>query len=132
MLDADVVDLLGQPDKTYATEYNRHLQYFALAIDFWFIDDADDPDDGRLHWIECANPEATLLGESIVGVARDEALEMLDDRLGDEVEVEDYGSFESYHFDEGELELQFEYGVVRSVNFGNVFGPDDAPSWPTT
>jgi hypothetical protein len=126
MREPRVIELLGEPDKTYELEGNRRAQYFALRTELWF----QHAEDGRLSWIACSHPNAEVFGERLIGKPTSEVLHFVADRIDDNIEFDDYGPFESYTFTDSWLELQFHFGVLESVNYGQLFGPDGAPVWP--
>jgi hypothetical protein len=118
----DLIESIGHPDKidTDASE-NPLLIYNELRCTFWMGDDA------RLHWIQSTNPKVTLFGRFIVGIPIEKAISEVSAELKAHFEREDYGAMDSYSIDSHELELQAEYGVVRTICFGNYWSEDDAP-----
>ncbi|WP_335920989.1 hypothetical protein [Shewanella algae] len=105
---------LGEPSKIDTDNDGFPLlQYNKLMCTFW-IDEAD-----GLHWIQCSNPALSIQGINIIGLDVDEAISKLKIIFGTKYEFEDYGSMESYYFQEHEFEVQTEYGVVTTVCFGN-------------
>ena len=65
-----------------------------------------------------------------MGLPQEQVLAFLQTKIVDKLEVEDYGSFESYTFSDNWLELQFRYGRLDEINLGVKFGHDDKPLWP--
>lgn len=111
--------MLGPPDKVDRdSEDLPLLKYNYMRATFWF--DAR----SRLHWIECCHPNLTTFGRKLIGTDGEESLTFLKGHLEEPPELEDYGSFESYHFRKSELEVQVEYGLVQTINFGHLWAHD--------
>jgi hypothetical protein len=122
----DVICQLGEPDKTYLLDYSKCIQFFELRVVFSF----EFEQDNRLGWIEVHHPEAILFGLKLIGQNREKVLSVISSQIVDEPEVDDYGSFESYLYGKYELELQFEFNCLRSINFGFLWLDNDTPDWP--
>ncbi|WP_029913285.1 hypothetical protein [Pelobacter seleniigenes] len=127
MTEEEVINALGKPNKTVITdEENRDLYFYAIKL----VLKIERENDWRLGWIEVRNKNATLMGNNPWLQSRECLLEQLSHALGEAFEFTDYGSFESYCFNENWVELQYELGELRTINFGVLYGDDDEPMWP--
>ncbi len=125
----EATGLLGAADKTYLTDSGcKRVQYNDAQIELSF----EPENDNRFGWVEVYNPDVILLGEKLIGKNEKVVIEFLSSALGTVPEVEDYGSFVSVTYEAEWLELQFEFGRLRSINLGVLYGNDDAPAWPCT
>jgi|TARA_Y100001968_G_scaffold321015_1_gene354791 hypothetical protein len=121
--------LLGSPNKSYFTDSGcKRLQYNEMKIELSFEPENDD----RLGWLEVHNKEAKLFGSSLIGLSEISAVEFLDSRLISKPKYNDFGGFTSINYEDEWLELQIQFGIVKCINFGVLFGENDAPSWPRT
>jgi hypothetical protein len=124
----DIRTAIGAPDKIDVTDLeNRNLQYFALKL----VLKIESSNDSRLGWIEVHNKSIVFPGCDPWSTEKSEFLKFLTSKLGEEPEMDDYGSMESYMFEEHWVELQFELGELSCINFGVPYGDDDQPLWPT-
>ncbi len=125
----EVRSLLGAADKTYLTDSGcKRVQYNDTQIELSF----EPENDNRLGWVEVHNPDVFLLGDQVIGKNEEIVVEFLNSELGTEPKVEDYGSFVSVNYEAEWLELQFEFGRLKNINLGVLYGDDDAPAWPRT
>ena len=121
--------LLGTADKYYFSDSGcKRVQYNELQLELSF----EPENENRLGWIEVHNPNAILLGRQLIGQNEKTVIEFLNSKLGAKPEVEDYGSFVSITYEAEWLELQFEFGSLRCINLGVLYGEDDNPAWPRT
>ncbi len=121
--------LLGSPSKSYFTDSGcKRLQYNELKIELSFEPENDD----RLGWLEVHNKEAKLFGSRLIGLSEISAVEFLGSRHSSKPKYDDFGGFTSINYEDEWLELQVQFGIVKSINFGVLFGENDAPSWPRT
>lgn len=129
MSEQDVTSLWGLPDKKYADEYGDiFAQYYTQQLVLKF----EKENHHRLGWIEVYNTEARIFGELPWQKAQNEIVQTAASTLDEQPEIEDYGSFESVTFIQSWLEMQFELGRLRCINFGVLFDANDAPIWPNT
>ncbi|MBW4490302.1 MAG: hypothetical protein KME12_21185 [Trichocoleus desertorum ATA4-8-CV12] len=123
----EISHILGLPDKSYPDDYgDRFIQYFDARL----ILKLESEWNYRLGWIEVNNPQATLFGQQLLGSRKREVVDFVSQRVNTELEIEDFGSFESYTFTEVWLELQFELDRLRCINFGVLFDENDEPLYP--
>lgn len=125
----EAINLLGNPDKVYTTESNcKRLQFNKLQIELSF-----EPDNSNLlGWLEVHHPNASLFGEHLIGKDQNEVLNFVTDKLNEKPEIEDYGSFISATYSTDWVELQFEFGALKSINLGVKYDDNDTPEWPNT
>ena len=127
MLEADALEAIGPASKTFEEEGVRHLLYNEMQLDLWF----DTEEHNQLEWISCSHPDLTFQGKKIMGMATEAVVELVKSGLTEQdVEHDDYQSFESYTLKEDWIELQCTYGALTSVNFGNRFDENEDPIWP--
>ncbi|WP_444942909.1 hypothetical protein ACJJIK_12355 [Microbulbifer sp. ZKSA006] len=126
--EAEAIALLGQPDKTYRTdEGSKRLQFNRLRLELSFEPENED----RLGWIEIHNPELSLGGRKIIGASQKSALTYVTKFLGEQPELEDFGSFVSVSYDQHWLELQIQFGHLDCVNVGVLYDEAESPRWPS-
>ena len=125
----EALKLLGKPDKIYSTDCGCHrLQFNEKLIELSF----EPENDYRLGWIEVHNPQAVLFKKMLIGLPEHDVALHLIDYLSEQFEVTDYGSFSSHEYKNEWLELQYEFGRLRCINLGVLYGGDDKPVWPFT
>lgn len=117
------IEQLGLPDKTYQLEAATRLQYFDLQLELAFENEREN----RLGWIEIKHPDATLFQRKLMGENAETVLPVVADNIFDEPEHEDYGSLETYFYENYRLELQFEMNRLRSINIGVLWLDNDTP-----
>jgi len=128
LTEEEVIQRLGQPDKRYASEQGDiSLQYFSLRSEL--VIEADH--DHRFGWVRVSNPNAELFGRRLLGQSCSDVLEFVSKHLDGNIDIEDFGSFESHTFDEHWIEFQFEFDVLTGINFGFLFDGNEKPIWPT-
>jgi len=121
--EAQLQQQIGAPDYTEAEHGDRLLFYNELRSVFWFSD-------SRLHWIQCSHPGSVLFGQTIFRVPKKKVLELVSEMSQNQPDEQRYSSMESVAFDDLCLELQFEFGTLETVCFGNQFDGNDEPIWP--
>lgn len=125
MSEAQLVELLGNPDKVYLDNNESHnLAYYRLMLVLKI-----EPN-GRLGWIEVHNRNSIWNGVNPWATDHATLLKLLSEDLGEPFELSDYGSMESYFFNESWVELQYEVGQLTTFNFGVPYGADDEPIYP--
>ena len=116
---------IGSPDKVDSDETGNPLLIFnQLQCTFWLNEN------NELHWIQCSNSSARLWGEIVIGQPFATQIEVLETFAEESPSLDDYGSMESYGFEENELELQVEYGIVTSICFGHFWTDDELAIYP--
>jgi hypothetical protein len=127
LLENEVVNLFGVPNKKYTDDFGDvNLQYFNRQISLKF----EKEQEYRLGWIEVYNKNAKLFNVSPWNKTKTELIEEISSILNENPEIEDYGSFESITFNNSWLELQFEMGKLKCINFGVLFDKNDKPQYP--
>jgi len=117
----EAINLLGSPDKVYTTDSDcKRLQFNKQQIELSF-----EPDNNNLlGWIEVHNSNATLFGKNLIGKEQNEVLKFVTDKLNEKPKIKDY--------DSDWVELQFEFGTLKSINLGVKYNDNDTPQWPNT
>lgn len=125
--ETEVLELLGTPNKTYFTEGEcKRLQFNHHRLELSF----EPINENRLGWIEVHNPNSTIFASKIIGLEQQFALTFISSHVNETPEIEDYGSFVSYFYTENMLELQFEFGTLKCINFGVPYNTENIPMWP--
>lgn len=128
MTEQEIYQVLGHPDKIYVDELeDRDLQYYQQKL----VMKIEYGNDDRLGWIEVHNKSVQFPWCNPWTLDRLELLKNLEEMIGEEYFLEDYGHMESYFFKENWLELQFILGELVCVNFGVFYGDNDLTLWPT-
>jgi len=124
----EVLALLGQPDKSYYTDSGcERLQYADLLIELSIAPD----NENKFGWLEVFNPTFTFLGKRLIGKSKQIVLSDVTSALGENPSISDYGSFESYDFEENMVELQFRFERLQSINLGVFISESNEILWPT-
>lgn len=123
---AQAIELLGEPDKTYELEGSTRWQYFDSQIELSFEKEHED----KMGWIEIKNPDALLFNLKLIGESAETVLSVVADNIADEPEHDDYGNLETYYYNDQQLEFQFEMNRLRSINSGFLWLDNDTPRWP--
>jgi hypothetical protein len=93
LLESQLIDAIGPPDKTYQQDGTRHFIYNHMQMNIWF----DAEGDLRLEWISCSHPRARIGGRALVGMTIEDAMEHLKAILADQkIEFDNYRSFERH------------------------------------
>ncbi|MEL6930136.1 MAG: hypothetical protein AAFO95_16080 [Cyanobacteria bacterium J06600_6] len=124
MKEADIVAILGSPDKKYESDYDLHLVYFSIKCDLWIL-----KEDNRLHWIQSSNPKAQVFGKLLINENKKELISFLNSKLDDKLEIDDFGWNEYYTFTDTWLSLYFEFNVLTMFSFGHFWSDNDEPVW---
>lgn len=121
-----IINQLGKPDKVYELEGSKRLQYFDLQIAVAI----ECEHENKFGWVEVKNPDALLFGQKLIGECVEKVLSVISAAIADTPEYEDYGSLETYFYENQWLELQFELNRLRSINIGVLFIDNNTPNWP--
>ena len=116
----------GDPDKRYIEDDLIHLVYFCDRVILWL----EDHDGYKFGWAEVKNPGARIYGHNLMGKAHSQVVDIISSHMDEEPIWEDYGRLETAFFEDVWLELQFEFGVLDSINFGVLYDESDKPQWP--
>ena len=127
LLEAEIVSLLGNPDKAFFTDGdNKRLIYNKLLIEL-----SIEPDnDNRLGWIEVHNPDFTFNDKRLIGQTKETVLPIVSDFLNEKLKLENYYSMESYNFENNWVELQFNFNRLTCINLGVLYSENDEVLWP--
>ena len=106
-------------------EGNKRLQFNELLLELSF----ELENENLLGWIEVHNPEAKLFGHKLIGMNQKDVIDIVELNCCEKGEVEDFGSMISVFFDNHWLELQFEFGLCRNINFGVLYDENEQPIW---
>ncbi len=134
MFRTDVEKILGPPEQITTDESHNDSfiiwYYWSKRVSFSF----DSEVDFRLTTIEMFNPEATLYGISIIGMTEDEAQKVLFSNghknpvISDE--SQDEFNWKLMDYEDSDLNVWFEDGVVNSVQWGVNIDENDQECWP--
>lgn len=126
--EADIIKLLGKPDKTFTDEEDDDLiyQYNKLRLCLTFLKE----EGNKLRYIRCANQALTFNGKPLL----DQPIKyVLDEVLrGDrEWETEQYEFFDTYFNEESWIVLNVAYEVVSDIEIGVPYEDDgETYKWP--
>ena len=126
MFQQEVITRLGIPDKEYQSSFDYCFQYFSLRLELCF-----ESEENRLHQIECYHPKTRIFDKLVINRNKDELIPYLSSKLEDELEIDDYQSFEVYTFTNNSLQLDFQYNLLTQISFGNFWENEDSPIWHT-
>ncbi|WP_188365474.1 hypothetical protein [Marinicella pacifica] len=125
----EVVTLLGEPNKAFSTDEGcKRLQFNELRLELSF----EPENENRLGWIEFHNPTVALGGRQLIGKSQQEVLLFVSELLGEEPELEDFGSFLSVSYSENWVELQFQFDRLDCINIGVIYDEAGNPKWPSS
>lgn len=127
MYEEDATGAWGPPDKRYTDEYGDVFSQFhtrQTVLKF------EKENEYRLGWIEVYNATVSIFGQLPWQQPPAHLIRTAASTLNEQPEIEDYGAFESVTFTRSWLEMQFELGRLRCINFGVLFDDDDQPIWP--
>ena len=128
LLESDITDMLGEPDKITTEEDSETeviYQYFDRRLSLTFYEE----ETGKLGYLRTSDPAVTYHGHPLVGRPIMDVLKAAFPALGD-WDLEDYGSLEVYNFEDYWLVLNVEYGRITDIELGVLFNEDDTYNWP--
>ena len=127
--ESEALEILGDPDKTYFTESEcKRVQFNSHLLELSF----EPENENRLGWVEVHNPNATIFKSKIIGLEQHLVVSLVSSHVNEVPDIEDYGSFISYFYTGNMLELQFEFGILKCINFGVPYNAENLPEWPNT
>ncbi|MFC7339479.1 hypothetical protein ACFQY0_19965 [Haloferula chungangensis] len=124
---AEALDVIGRPDQDFVdNDGDRCLCYnsFGMVLKF------EELHSGRLGWLLVLGPEATLWGHNPFNMRFSELEPLLDARLNETKDREDYGYWGSTTWEDSWLEVQHALDRVQQINLGVRFDSEDNPLWP--
>ena len=128
MLQEDVIDLMGEPDKISDTEKENGVVYYyndqLIKVKF------DQEEGSKLYAIEAFNQESVMFDNRIMNKDKREIVELLKTRGYHEIEEEEYTHFETVFCREIWSTFMFEFNRLRSVEFSPLFENNDRIIWP--
>lgn len=125
MTPEDVIAVLGQPEKI-DPDFETTYYYNDFLLTLYF-----DPDqDCKLHYISVYNPEARLFGERLINQRKTDVLAILRGQGCTDLKFEDDCHDEKVRSGSTETTFTFEFGRLRSIQFGALFDQDDQRIWP--
>ena len=127
--ESEVLEILGTPDKTYFTESEcKRVQFNSHLLELSF----EPENQNRLGWLEVHNPNIIIFKSKIIGLEQHLVVNLVSSHVNEPPEVEDYGSFISYFYTKNMFELQFQFGILKCINFGVPYNAENLPVWPST
>lgn len=126
--EADVMDLIGDPDRTFTNEDDENeliYQYNSrkLRLSFYKLQER------RLGYIRCGNSRITYNGKPLLGQPVKEVTENLLKEAAP-WEVASYEFFDIYFNEQHNISLNVEYEEVADVELGVVGNEDGGYKWP--
>lgn len=131
LLQPELIKILGQPDKINNEEREDHvvLYFNNIMTKFYFNLDSQ----GKLCSIATINPEASLFGQSVIGLAKENIISLLQTNGVSSFDCEDYESFDTIFCEEIWSSFTFEFNRLREIEFSVLM--DDSGNfekWPET
>ncbi len=115
--------IYGKPSKQFIDEDGNVLYHYnTQKISLTFYED----ENYRLGYIACSNPEATILGNKVVGKNVESIKANLPFKSWT---VEDFDSFENHFNESNWLILQSEFDEVVRVEIGAIINDNDEFDW---
>ncbi|ELR71893.1 hypothetical protein C900_02132 [Fulvivirga imtechensis AK7] len=138
MSTAQVKDIIGEPDEveTYAYESEEgelsetwHYDNLELSLSF------DEEENWRLVSIALSSPEATIKGQRLIGLNRNDLIKRLETLELGPLNFEDWSSAESpdhklISADEVEVNFWLDEEELSEIQFGPLFDDEDNIQWP--
>jgi len=123
----ELITYLGEPDKSFKTDSGcERLQYNELMIEV----SIEPENENKFGWVEVYNPDFTFYGEKLIGKSKEIVISKVTEFLNEEPNIDDYGSFESYDFENNWVELQFSFNKLNCINIGVFISESDELLWP--
>jgi len=125
---ADVLSILGEPDKEFISEEDQEeiiVQYNTRKLRLSFYQN----EEGKLAYLDSANSDLMYKGKKIIG----QSISAVQQEVFPEItdwEVEHYDTFDTYYNDEFSLTLFVDYGQVTQVEWGVPINFEDEYVWP--
>lgn len=130
--------IIGEPDETETFAYESeegemsetwHYDELEISISF------DEEENWRLVSIAISAPEATLKGQRLIGLEREELIERLETLEVGPLDFEDWSSAESpdhklISAEKSELNFWLDEGELSEIQFGPLFDEEDNIQWP--
>ncbi len=86
--------------------------------------------ENKFGWLEVHNPDFIFGGEKLIGKSKETVLPKVTELLNEKPNIDDYGSFESYDFENNWVELQFSFNKLNCINLGVFISESDELLWP--
>jgi hypothetical protein len=131
---AEVRSYLGDPDECtddlLSPNPSVHWSYPSLGIDAYFSGE----DGYVLGTLSTENPDARLLGETLVGRPEAHVRSWLEHNLGEAkeelLEFSDHPTMSRLSYPEKSIEFWFQFEKLDSIMWSYLIGNDDQPRWP--
>lgn len=119
MSQQELISIYGKPDKTFHIGLTNEIRliYNDLMITTCFSHDEKD----KLYHIECANPEVYLWKRHIVGIHKDDLMQLLTEMEITKVEYQVYDFYDVIYCEDIGMEFFIEFNHVQKVSVGLIF-----------
>lgn len=127
MSQTELIKTVGKPDKIISIELINDIRliYNELMVTFCFSLD----EKNKLYFIECANPEIRLWNQKIIGMGRDDLVQLLYKYEMIRIEYYDYEIFEVIYCEDIGVEFILEFNIVQKVTIGVLFDATGEIKW---
>lgn len=126
MLQKDVEEIYGKPDKTYVDdEDNKIVQYNQHKIRLTFYKD----EAFKLGYLITSNPELILLDKKVIGRPVAEVKKELEAKGWTQWEKEEFDTLENFFNEPNWTILQAEFDEVVKVEVGAIINNKDEFEW---
>ena len=127
MSQTELITTVGKPDKIISIELINDIRliYNELMVTFCFSLN----EENKLYLIECTNPEIRLWNQKIIGMGRDDLVQLLHKHEMIRIEYYDYEIFEVIYCEDIGVEFILEFNIVQKVTIGVLFDATGEIKW---
>ncbi len=127
MQEADVIHLLGAPDKIInEREDGKEYIYNSLKIKLFF----DNDENNVLYSIEVFDKQCRFSENVYIGISVENLLDSMEKCGYSKYEIDDFDYFDVIYFEECNTSFTIEFGEVSSFEFSTLFKDANTIIWP--
>jgi hypothetical protein len=128
MLQNEVKNILGKPDKISETEKENGIVYYFNKL--LFKTKFDKEEECKMYSIETYNPESLMFKQKIINKDKSEILDLLSVNGCKDITYKDYDIFDTLFCEEIWTTFMFEFDRLVSVEFSPLSWGDEKIIWP--